>query len=87
MQFEPKKCGLFCLILKNSVVFWDLELTLFDISKDVVISEILVFSNIFGFTAVNWVSKWTETVNFGYLPFKLKFKIQNTVTGLEPRTP
>ena len=48
--------------------------------------EILVFSNIFGFSAVNWASKWNKTVSFGWLPFKLKFKnlkdIPSTVFSL-----
>ena len=48
---------------------------LFDIPKNVVFAEILVFSNIFGFPAVNWAPKWNKTVNFGCLPFELKYKI------------
>ena len=52
----------------------DLGLTLFDIPKNAVSVEILVFSNIFGFLAVNWASKWTKTVNFGCIPFEPKFK-------------
>ena len=31
------------------------------IPKDTVFAEILVFSNISGFLAVNWAPKWTET--------------------------
>ena len=53
----------------------DLGLTLFDILKDVVFAEMLFFSNVFGFPVVNWAPKWTKTVNFRCLPFKLKFKI------------
>ena len=45
------------------------------IRKDPAFAEILVFSNIFVFLAVNWVPKWTETVNFSYIPFEPKFKI------------
>ena len=37
--------------------------------------EILVFSNIFGIPVLNWAPKWKKAVNFGCLPFKLKFKI------------
>ena len=55
--------------------FWDLEFMLFDIAKDAVFAEILVFSNIFGFPAVNWAPKWTETVNFSCIQFEPKFKI------------
>ena len=55
--------------------FWDLGLTLFDIPKDVVFAEILVFRNIFGFPAINWAQKWNKTVNFGCLPYTRKFKI------------
>ena len=36
---------------------WDLGLMLFDIPKNVVFAEILVFSNVFGFRAVNWTPK------------------------------
>ena len=43
--------------------------------KDAVFSEILVFSNIFGFPTVNWAPIWTETVNFNCTPFEPKFKI------------
>ena len=55
--------------------FWDVGLTLFDIPKDAVFAKILVFSNIYGFPAANCAPKWNKTVNFGCLPFKLKFKI------------
>ena len=48
--------------------------------------KILVFSNIFGFPAVHWAPNWSKTVNFGCLPFKLKFKslkdFLNTVFAL-----
>ena len=53
----------------------NLGLTLFDIPKDVVFAEILVFSNNFGFRVENWVPKWNKTVNFGCLLFILKFRI------------
>ena len=46
---------------------------LFDIPKDVVFAEILIFSNIFGFPAVNWAPKWTEILYFGCVSFELKF--------------
>ena len=65
----------FALSFKNSVIFWDLGLTLLIIPKDAAFAEILVFSNIFGFLAVNWAAKWTETVNFNCIPFETKFKI------------
>ena len=55
--------------------FWNLGLTLFDIPKDLVFVNILVFSNIFGFPAVHWTPKWNKTVKLWCLPFKLKFKI------------
>ena len=55
--------------------FWDLRLTLIDIPKDGVLTEILIFSNIFGFPGVNWLPKWTKTVSFGCVPFEPKFKI------------
>ena len=32
----------------------------------------MVFSNIFGFPAVNWAPKWTKTVNIGCIPFEPK---------------
>ena len=33
---------------------------MFDIPKDVVFAKILVLSNIFGFSAVDWAPKWTK---------------------------
>ena len=45
---------------------------LFDSPKDVVLRKILFFGNILCFPGVNWVQKWTKTVNFGYVPFPLK---------------
>ena len=48
---------------------------LFHIPKDVAFAEILVFSNIFGFPAVNWAPKWTNTVNFQCVQYKPDFKI------------
>ena len=60
------------------------------VPKDVVFAKILVFSNIFGFPAVHQAPKWNKTVNFGCLPFKLKFKIlkdfSNTVFVLPEAT-
>ena len=44
------------------MIFWDLGLTLFDISEDAVFAEILVLSNTLGFSAVNWPLKWNKTV-------------------------
>ena len=55
--------------------FWDMRHALLIIPKDAAFAEILVFSNIFGFPTVNWVPKWTETVNFSCIPFEPKFKI------------
>ena len=53
------------------------SLTLFDIPKDVVVADILVFSNIFAFLAVNWAPKWTKTLdqNFQCVPSEPNFKI------------
>ena len=48
---------------------------LFDIPKNAVFVEILGFSNIFGFPAVNSTPKCTKTVNFGYIPFEAKCKL------------
>ena len=53
--------------------FWDLRLTLIDIPKDGVLTEILIFSNIFGFPVVNWLPKWTKTVSFGCAPLYLSY--------------
>ena len=44
-------------------LFLEMGHTLLIIPKDAAFAEILVFSNIFGFLAVNWAPKWTETVN------------------------
>ena len=38
--------------------------TLFEIPKDAIFVEILVFSNISHFAVVNWAPKWTKTINF-----------------------
>ena len=48
---------------------------LLTISEDVVFAEILVFRNVFGFPAVNWAPKRTETIKFSCIPFEPKFKI------------
>ena len=48
---------------------------LFDTPKDVVFPEASALSNISGYTAVNWVPKWSKTVNFGCILFGPKFKI------------
>ena len=37
--------------------------------------KLLVFGNILGFLGVNWVHKWTKTINFVYVPFPLKHLI------------
>ena len=50
----------------------DLGLVSSDSPKDVVFGKIKVFSNILCFPGVNWAQKWTETQNFGYVPFPLK---------------
>ena len=55
--------------------FWDLGLTLFDIPTDAAFAEILIFSKIFGFPAVNGAPKWTKTVTFQWIPFEPNFKI------------
>ena len=55
--------------------FWDLRLTLFDIPANAVFAEILFFSKIFGFLAVNGVPKWTKTVTFQWVPFEPNFKV------------
>ena len=55
---------------------------LFITPRGTVFAEILVFSNIFGFLAVNWAPKWTETVNFSCIPFELKFKILKDFSNL-----
>ena len=78
-QFVLKNLFIYFFYLLNFTrilwFFWDLRLTLFDIPKDVVLAEILVLSNIFGFPVVNWAPKWTKTVNFGCVSFEPKFKI------------
>ena len=51
-----KKCLFLFLwinVLSIFLFFWDLELTLCDIPKDVVFEEILVFNNTFGVRVVN----------------------------------
>ena len=53
--------------------FWDLEFMLFDIAKDAVFAEILVFSNIFGFPVINWAPKWTKTLRAFHLSQNSKF--------------
>ena len=70
---------LFFILLLNLTrtlwFFWDVRLTLFDILKDVVFVEILGFSNIFHFLAVNWV--WNgpkpETLGAFHLSQNSKF--------------
>ena len=51
--------------------------------KDPVFEEILGFSNIFGFPAVNWAPKWTKTVNFCCIPFEPKFRILKDFSNTE----
>ena len=67
--------NLFHLILQELWFFWDLGLMLFDVPKDAVFAETLVFSSIFDFRAVNWASKWTKSINFQCVPFEPNFKI------------
>ena len=85
-QFGLKK---YLFLLNFSSImwfFWDLWLPLFDIAKNVVFPENLVISSIFGFLGVNWVPKWTKTVNFRCVPIDSKFKLlkdfSNTVLVL-----
>ena len=40
-------------------------------------AEIFVFSNYFGFSAVNWAQKWTKTVNFECVSFEPNFEMEN----------
>ena len=54
---------------------WDLVFVLFDSHKDVVSGKILVFGKILAFPVINWAQKWTQTFNFGYVPFPLKHLI------------
>ena len=72
LNLDPPKCFFLFNFTRILYFFWDLVLTLFDIPKDVVFSNILVFSNIFGFPAVHWAPKRNKTVNFGCFPFILK---------------
>ena len=51
---------------------WDLGLVSSDSPKDVVSGKIKAFGNILCFPGVNWAQKWTNTQNFGYVPFPLK---------------
>ena len=72
-QFEPKKC--FCVLIFTRILwfFRGLELALFDISKEAVFAEILIFSNIFGFPVVNWTPKWIKTLGAFHLRENSKF--------------
>ena len=54
---------------------WDLGLVSSDSPKDAVSGKIKAFGNILCFPGVNWAQKWTNTQNFGYVPFPLKDKI------------
>ena len=72
LNLDPPKCFFLFNFTRILYFFWDLILTLLDIPKDVVFSNILVFSNIFGFPAVHWAPKRNKTVNFGCFPFILK---------------
>ena len=58
--------------------FWDLGHRLLIIPKDAAFAEILIFSNNFGFSSVNWAPKWTKTVNSSCIRFEPKFKILDT---------
>ena len=56
-QFRPNLGPTNNFWLDSSIILWflwDLGLTLLIIAKDAVFAEILVFSNIFVFSAVNW---------------------------------
>ena len=85
-QIGPKKYLLLLNFTSIMWFFWNLGLALFDIAKDVVFPENLVISNIFGFPGVNWIPKWTKTVNFRCVPIDSKFKLlkdfSNTVLVL-----
>ena len=72
-DLDPQKNFFLLNFTRILRLFWNLGLT-FDVLKDVVFAEILVFSNIFAFPAVNWVRKWAKTVNFGCIPFEPKCK-------------
>ena len=58
--------------------FWDLGHRLLIIPMDAAFAEILIFSNNFGFSSVNWAPKWTKTVNSSCIRFEPKFKILDT---------
>ena len=74
-DLDPIWASKFSLSFTRTMWFlWDLALMLFGIPKDVVFAEILVFSNIFGFPAVNWAPKWTKTVDFQCVLFEPNFK-------------
>ena len=54
---------------------WDLGPVLFDNHKDLVFGKNLVFGNILVVLGENWAKKWTKTINFGYVSFRLKHLI------------
>ena len=54
---------------------WDLGPVLFDNHKDAVFRKNLVYGNILVFWGENWAQKWTKTINFGYVSFRLKHLI------------
>ena len=54
---------------------WDLGLVSSDTPKNVVSGKIKACASILYFPGVNWAQKWTNTQNFGYVPFPLKDKI------------
>ena len=33
----------------------------------------LAFGNTFDFLGLNWAQRWTKTINFGFVPFPLKY--------------
>ena len=70
-QFRPLFFFFFLLFSFTRILwfFWDLGLPLFDIPTDAFFAEILVFSKIFGFAAVNGAPKWTKTVTFQCIPW------------------
>ena len=55
--------------------FLDLDVLVFDIPRNSIFAESLVLAILLAFPAVNWVPKWTNSVNFGWVTFEPKSKI------------
>ena len=55
--------------------FLDLGVLVFDIPKNSIFAESLVLAILLAFPVVNWVPKWTNSVNFGCVTFEPKSKI------------